>query len=77
MFDSTPSRKFLSALLVGFLLSIPIFSVWLLVYDRQSQSAEARQSIAAGWGGPQVLAGPELSIPFKQTSPARRRSSAG
>jgi inner membrane protein len=67
MSDPTPSRKFLRALLVGFLLSIPIFSVWLLVYDRQSQSTEARASIAAGWGGPQVIAGPELSIPFKQT----------
>ncbi len=67
MIEPTPSRKFLRALLVGFLLSIPIFSVWLLVYDRQSQSTEARASIAAGWGGAQVIAGPELSIPFKQT----------
>ena len=67
MNELTPSRKFLRALAVGFLLSIPIFSVWLLVYDRQSQSTQARESIAAGWGGPQVIAGPELSIPFKQT----------
>ncbi|MEO6248298.1 MAG: cell envelope integrity protein CreD [Sphingomicrobium sp.] len=67
MAELTPSKKFLRALLVGFLLAIPIFSVWLLVYDRQSQSAEARASIAAGWGGPQIIAGPELSIPFKQT----------
>ena len=63
----SPSKKFLRALLVGFLLAIPIFLVWLLVYDRQSQSETARASIAAGWGGPQVIAGPELSIPFKQT----------
>jgi len=67
MDEPSPSKKFLRALLVGFLLAIPIFSVWLLVYDRQSQSSEARASIAAGWGGPQVIAGPELSIPFKQT----------
>ena len=67
MTELTPSRKFLRALAVGFLLSIPIFSVWLLVYDRQSQSTQARASIAAGWGGPQIIAGPELSIPFKQT----------
>ncbi len=67
MIEPTPSRKFLRALLVGFLLAIPIFSVWLLVYDRQSQSTQARASIAAGWGGAQVIAGPELSIPFKQT----------
>jgi inner membrane protein len=67
MDEPSPTRKFLRALFVGFLLAIPIFSVWLLVYDRQSQSSEARASIAAGWGGPQVIAGPELSIPFKQT----------
>ena len=65
MTELTPSRKFLRALAVGFLLSIPIFSVWLLVYDRQSQSTQARASIAAGWGGPQIIAGPELAIPFK------------
>jgi len=67
MDEPSPSKKFLRALFVGFLLAIPIFSVWLLVYDRQSQSSEARASITAGWGGPQVIAGPELSIPFKQT----------
>ncbi|MEO5640661.1 MAG: cell envelope integrity protein CreD [Sphingomicrobium sp.] len=67
MSELTPSKKFLRALLVGFLLAIPIFSVWLLVYDRQSQSTQARASIAAGWGGAQTIAGPELSIPFKQT----------
>ncbi|MCA1653636.1 MAG: cell envelope integrity protein CreD [Sphingomicrobium sp.] len=67
MDEPTPNRKFLRALLAGFLLALPIFSVWLLVYDRQSQSVEARQSITAGWGGAQTLAGPELSIPFKQT----------
>ena len=67
MILASPSSKFFRALLVGFLLSIPIFCVWLLVYDRQSQSETARASIAAGWGGAQVIAGPELSIPFKQT----------
>jgi len=67
MSELTPSKKFLRALLVGFLLAIPIFSVWLLVYDRQSQSTQARASITAGWGGAQTIAGPELSIPFKQT----------
>ena len=67
MTELTPGKKFLRALLIGFLLAIPIFCVWLLVYDRQSQSTEARESIAAGWGGPQTVAGPELSIPFKQT----------
>ena len=65
--ELTPGKKLVRALLVGFLLAIPIFAVWLMIGDRQSQLARARQSIAAGWGGPQTIAGPELSIPFKQT----------
>jgi inner membrane protein len=31
-------------------LTIPLFSVWLLVYDRQTQSNEATASITEGWG---------------------------
>ncbi len=60
----TPGGKFLFAGLIGLLLAIPLFSVYLLVYDRQSQSETARASIAEGWGGPQTLAGPFLVVPF-------------
>ena len=56
--------KLLFALLIGALLAIPLFTVYLLVYDRQSQSETARSSIAAGWGGPQTIAGPVLVIPY-------------
>ena len=69
MDEPTPSRKLFRALIIGVLLSIPIFVTWLLVYDRQSQSEQARASIAEGWGGPQVIAGPELSIPYKVVVP--------
>jgi inner membrane protein len=62
----TPGRKLFTALLVAALLVIPLFTVYLLVYDRQSQSETARSSIAAGWGGPQVMAGPVLVIPYPQ-----------
>jgi inner membrane protein len=61
----TPAAKFLWTLLIGALLAIPLFSVYLLVYDRQSQSETARASIAEGWGGPQTLAGPFLVIPYR------------
>jgi inner membrane protein len=60
--------KLLLAIAVGFLLSIPLFSVWLLVYDRQTQSEEAGRSITAGWGGPQTMTGPLLVIPYKATT---------
>ena len=34
----TPAFKLFLAIIVGLVLTIPLFSVWLLVYDRQTQS---------------------------------------
>lgn len=65
--DRSPGAKLGLALLVGLVLTIPLFSVWLLVYDRQQQSETARASIAEGWGGPQQVAGPLLVIPYRTT----------
>lgn len=62
----TPGRKLFTAILIAALLAIPLFTTYLLVYDRQSQSETARNSIAAGWGGPQVMAGPVLVIPYPE-----------
>lgn len=59
-----PGTKLLFALLIAALLAVPLFTVYLLVYDRQSQSETARASIANGWGGPQSLAGPVLVVPY-------------
>src|SRR5918997_2579720 len=65
--ERSPGAKLGLAILIGLLLSIPLFSVWLLVYDRQMQSQTARASIAEGWGGPQQVAGPLLVIPYRAT----------
>lgn len=65
--ERSPGAKLGFAMLIGLLLSIPLFSVWLMVYDRQQQSNEARASIAEGWGGPQLVAGPLLVIPYRAT----------
>ncbi len=62
----TPGYKFGLIVLLGLLLAVPLFSVYLLVYDRQSQSETARGSIVEGWGDRQELAGPFLVIPFSQ-----------
>ena len=61
--DRSPGAKLGLALLIGFLLSFPLFTVWLLVYDRQQQSEYAQASIAEGWGGPQTISGPLSSFP--------------
>lgn len=63
--ERSPGVKLVLVLIVGFVLSIPLFMVWMLVYDRQQQSEVAQTSIAAGWGGPQVMSGPLLVIPYR------------
>lgn len=64
--NRSASFKFAIALLIATMLSVPLFTVYLLVYDRQKQSEVARNSIAEGWGGPQTLAGPLLIIPYQE-----------
>lgn len=59
-----PGIKLVIAIVIAFFLTIPLFAVWLLVYDRQSQSEFAQASIAEGWGGPQTIGGPLLVIPY-------------
>jgi len=66
--ERTPGFKLALAIVVGLVLTIPLFSVWLLVYDRKTQSEEATASITAGWGGPQAIAGPMLVIPYRATA---------
>ncbi|MDB5737896.1 MAG: inner rane CreD family protein [Sphingomonas bacterium] len=60
----TPAYKFGLIVLLGALLAIPLFSIYLLVYDRQSQSTTARNSIVTGWGESQQFSGPYLVLPY-------------
>jgi inner membrane protein len=66
--ERTPSFKLGLAIAVGLLLTIPLFSIYLLNYDRQSQSREATSSITAGWGAAQAINGPVLVIPYRATA---------
>ena len=66
--ERTSGSKLLLAILIGAALAIPLFSVWLLVYDRQTQSEQAAASITEGWGGPQAVSGPLLVIPYRTTA---------
>jgi len=66
--ERTPGFKLLLAIGVAFLLTIPLFSIYLLAYDRQSQMREATDSITAGWGGAQAMNGPVLVIPYRATA---------
>src|SRR4051812_34425171 len=64
----TPAFKLALAIGVALLLTIPLFSIYLLAYDRQSQMREATNSITEGWGGAQAMAGPLLVIPYRATA---------
>jgi inner membrane protein len=66
--ERTPGFKLGLAIALGFFLSIPLFSVYLLAADRQSQSSEASAAITAGWGGAQTMTGPVLVIPYRTTA---------
>jgi inner membrane protein len=66
--DRTPGFKLLLTIVVGLALSIPLFSVWLIVSDRLDQSQQAAASITEGWGGPQTMSGPMLVIPYHTTA---------
>ena len=66
--ERTPGFKLALAIVVGLVLTIPLFLVWLLVYDRKTQSEEATASITEGWGGAQTMNGPVLVIPYRTTT---------
>jgi inner membrane protein len=66
--ERTPGFKLALAIVVGLVLTIPLFSVWLLVYDRKTQSEEATASITEGWGAEQTINGPVLVIPYRATT---------
>lgn len=63
--ERTPGIKLLFVALIGAALIIPLLMVYGLVSDRQHQSRIAQQSITAGWGGQQVISGPQLVIPYE------------
>lgn len=66
--ERSPGWKLFLAGIIGIVLVIPLMMVYALVWDRQEQSNVAQNSIAAGWGGPQVVVGPVLVIPYTANS---------
>ena len=66
--ERSPGFKLLFAGIIGLVLVLPLMMVYALVWDRQEQSNVAQNSIAAGWGGPQVIVGPVLVIPYAANS---------
>lgn len=62
----SPGIKLLFVVLVAAALAVPLFMTYALLWDRQEQSRTARATITQGWGGPQVVTGPVLVIPYSE-----------
>jgi inner membrane protein len=66
MSERSPGMKLLIVGLVALVLALPLLMVYALVGDREMQSQTAQAAITAGWGGPQVVSGPVLVVPFSE-----------
>lgn len=64
--ERSPGVKLVLVGLVALVLIVPLVMVYALVYDRESQSQTAQQSITQGWGGAQMVTGPVMVIPWMQ-----------
>jgi inner membrane protein len=64
--------KFFVLGLLVFMLSLPLFAVWLLVKDREANFRRATAEIGRQWGGAQILTGPMLEIPVKVLQPSEK-----
>ena len=65
--EYSPGMRLLFVALVGAVLVLPLMLIYALVYDRQDQAQTAQKQINAGWGGPQVVSGPVVVVPFRTT----------
>lgn len=65
--DRSPTIRLAVAVGMACALVVPLLFVWMLIQDRETQSQVAQSSIAEGWGGPQLMAGPVLAIPYRVT----------
>ncbi|HTT99775.1 MAG TPA: cell envelope integrity protein CreD [Rhizomicrobium sp.] len=60
----SPGFKFLLIVILTVCMAVPLFLIQLALSDREQTAAGAASDIAAGWGGPQVVAGPVLLVPY-------------
>lgn len=65
MRERSPGFKLFLVAVVGAVLLIPLVLVYALVSDRQHQARVAQETITQGAGGPQVVSGPVLVIPYR------------
>jgi inner membrane protein len=62
---TSSTAKFIAITILLLLLLIPKSMVTDVINDRKEHRDEARRDVSAQWGGPQVLAGPFLVVPYE------------
>jgi inner membrane protein len=70
----SPAFKFFLIVLLTVAMAVPLFFIQLLLSDREQTASGAATDVAAGWGGPQVVAGPMLFVPYTQAGDPTRRT---
>jgi len=65
MRERSPGFKLFLVAVIGAVLLVPLVLVYALVSDRQHQARVAQDTITQGSGGPQVVSGPVLVIPYR------------
>ncbi|MBP6011282.1 MAG: cell envelope integrity protein CreD [Alphaproteobacteria bacterium] len=60
----SPGLKFLMVGLITLAMAVPLFFVFIALADRQDYARTAAADIARGWGGPQMIGGPALAVPY-------------
>jgi inner membrane protein len=60
----SPGIKFLVIAALTVAMAIPLLFIQFALSDRESTASGAITDVASGWGGPQIVAGPVLLLPY-------------
>ncbi len=60
----SPGLKLLVIVILTVAMALPLFLIQMALTDRQQTAAGAATDIAQGYGGPQIVAGPVLLLPY-------------
>ena len=60
----SPGFKFFIVAVLTVAMAVPLLFIQLALSDREETAAGAAQDIAGGWGGPQIVAGPVVLLPY-------------
>ena len=60
----SPGVKFLIIIVLTVAMAVPLFLIQMTLSEREQTAQGAAADIAQGWGGPQVVAGPVVQVPY-------------